>query len=350
MAAVTAVPQTHPFKAISSPGKTLPGTAIQPARSRALTGLNNALFLCRTPLQARICLKIMETERPGSSDVLYFTHDDNESDRLYFARLGQYARHAQYLHVPPQRYSILSDVKAYALADTIFKRSGYDATFLASIDSIFFRSLIKRQTGSALFTFDDGTSNIIQDWYISYHQDNESGRLRLYNTLAGIESRRQIKNRSSKHYTIYKDFKNICPPEKLVYLDVFATTGTHPVNPGTSFFIGQPFHEYLDQGKIARLRRFIENRQINFYVPHPRETQTVTRRIPMLKKNGELAETAIMQASPLGKPIIFAGFSTVLFNIPSDLADKYYLHFEGDDSDREMITLVEKAGCKVLPI
>lgn len=326
------------------------GTAMQPARNRSLTGLSNALFLCRTPLQARICLKIMETERPVSSDVLYFTHDDNESDRLYFARLRQHARHAQYLHVPPQRYSILSDVKAFALADKAFKRAGYDAAFFASIDSIFFRSIIKRQTGAVLHTFDDGTSNIIQDWYISYHQDDEPGRLRLYNALAGVESRRQIKNRSAKHYTIYKDFKNICPPEKLVYLDVFATTGRHPANPGTSFFIGQPFHEYLDQGKIARLRHFIENQQIDFYVAHPRETKTLTANVPMLKKNGELAETAIMQASAHGKPAIFAGFSTVLFNIPSDLADKYYLHFEGDSSDREMIALVAKAGCKVLSI
>ena len=58
-----------------------------------------ALLLCRTPLQARIFLRIAEFEGLRHPDVLYLTQHDSETDLLYFSRLEGIARSAQYLRI-----------------------------------------------------------------------------------------------------------------------------------------------------------------------------------------------------------------------------------------------------------
>ncbi len=310
-----------------------------------------ALFLCRTPLQARICLRIIELEKLEKADVLYFTQDDNESDRLYFSLLKKAAGNTQYLYITHQRFDILNHLKAYLATCKVFKRSHYQTVFLACVDSPYFKAILKQHKAARLCTFDDGTSNIIENWYISYHHDNEPGRLRFYNALAGLDTRGKIKARSARHYSIYKGFKNICPPEKTCFLEIFPSrdepTGS---GPDISFFIGQPFHEYLSPDKMTRLKRFLANHRMDFYVSHPREATPLDTAIPILTKHGELAEVAIMRESPQGKPSIYASFSTVLFNIPKESANKYYLHFGDDDSDQEMLELAVKAGCEVIEI
>lgn len=320
--------------------------------ARVVSGVGSALFLCRTPLQARICLKIIETEHIQGADVFYYTQHDSDADRLYFSRLQKVGNHTQYVHLSNARYGMVNYVIAYFLAHRRFKRFPYKSIYLGSIDAMLFRAFLKCHDEALVYTFDDGTSNIVRNSAISFHAE-DSGRTRLIRNLARLHSRAEIKRKSLRHYTIYRDFENICPPEKTVYLDAFPPVAA----PGAAsrsmrFFIGQPFEEYLNAGQIARLQRFLAAQTFDFYVRHPRENVPVQAGIPFLEKNGELAETAIMSASAGAMPCVYAGFSTVLFNMPSENAHKYYLHFvDKDDGEAmEMLAFARQAGCTVIEL
>lgn len=317
-----------------------------------MSAVDTVLFLCRTPLQARICLKIIETENIQKADVFYYTQHDSESDRLYYSRLQQVGGHTQYVHLSNDRYGVINYIIAYFLADKRFKKLQYKSIYLASIDAMLFRAFLKIHNDAHVFTFDDGTSNIVRNCAISYHAEDR-GRTEVIRRLARMQTRRQIKDKSLRHYSIYKEFENICPPERTVHLDIF------PPSPAAidctrevKFFIGQPFEEYLNEAQIRRLQNFLKTQKFDYYIKHPRENRPAQGGIPFLDKKGELAETAIMAASAGAIPHIYAGFSTVLFNIPSDNARKFYLHFrdKDDDETREMHEFALRAGCSVIEL
>ena len=327
------------------------GEGVAPV-TQMMSSVDTVLFLCRTPLQARICLKIIETENIQKADVFYYTQHDSESDRLYYSRLQQVGGHTQYVHLSNDRYGVINYIIAYFLADKRFKKLQYKSIYLASIDAMLFRAFLKIHNGAHVFTFDDGTSNIVRNCAISYHVEDR-GRTAIIRRLARMQTRRQIKDKSLRHYSIYKEFENICPPERTVHLDIFPPS---PVAVDCTqemrFFIGQPFEEYLNEAQIRRLQAFLKIQKFDYYIKHPRENRPAQAGIPFLDKEGELAETAIMAASAGAVPHIYAGFSTVLFNIPSENARKFYLHFpdKDDDETREMLEFALKAGCHVIEL
>src|SRR5690606_22097855 len=250
------------------------------------------------------------------------------------------------------RYGVINYIIAYFLADKRFKRLNYSCIYLASIDAMLFRAFLKIHADAHVYTFDDGTSNIVRNCNISYHAE-DWGRTEIVRRLARMQTRQQIRDKSLKHYSIYKDFENICPPERMVYLDVFPPLPTAiDATREMKFFIGQPFEEYLNGDQIRRLHRFLDTQDFDYYIKHPRENVPAQTSVPFLDKKGELAETAIMDAAAGAMPLIYAGFSTVLFNIPSENAKKFYLHFPDKDDveGREMLEFALKAGCTVIEI
>ena len=53
--------------------------------------MTSRLFLCRTPLQARLFLEIAQTNHIDNFDVVYVTIENKLVDRAYFDRLGELA-------------------------------------------------------------------------------------------------------------------------------------------------------------------------------------------------------------------------------------------------------------------
>ncbi len=314
-----------------------------------MSNASSSLFLCRTALQARICLRIIETEGIAKPDIFFFTQSDSDTERQYFARLAALGGKSQYLFIKNQRIDLMSHVLGYLRTDSQFtRRNAYGRIFLASINNLIFRAIIKFNPAARVATFDDGTSNIFP--FSLYHRETDYGRSHLYSRLLGLGTLGTMKKRSEKHYSIYEGFTNICPPEKIVPLDIFPpSSDTENSGEAKSFFIGQPFRETLNPAQIARLKAFIESQNIDFYVMHPREAQPLADNIPLLDKQGELAEIAILRASTQGRPTIYSCFSTVIFNIPSKNARKHYLHFPEDDAaSHERLELVRRADCSVL--
>ena len=89
---------------------------------------------------------------------------------------------------------------------------------------------------------------------------------------------------------------------------------------------------------------------MDFYVRHPRETFPLVKSVPILAKEGRIAEEAIFKASAGCRPVIYGHFSTVLINISPRLADKFMILRHNIERDRYYAELGKKAGCAIIYI
>jgi len=161
----------------------------------------------------------------------------------------------------------------------------------------------------------------------------------------------QIRNASQIHYTIYSDIDNIVPRERTEFIDVFDHL-KYEVNPKESvtFFIGQPFSEYLSELEIFRLRRYLNSQKIQYYLMHPREQMALISNAQILDKGGELAEIAIFETARGRRPRIISCFSSVVLNISGDFADKVYLSVARDLMEKRRLELMATMGCEIVQI
>lgn len=311
-------------------------------------GQADSLFLCRTPLQARICLKLLEKEGIESFDVVYFTQNDSDSDRHYFCRMKENGCRAEYIHVQPRSPDILNHLAAILKLQKYKNFDGYRKIFLASLDCILFRYIIKQNSRATLHGFDDGTANITPTSL--YFDDYRYVRARLYGAILGIPSSEKVKDLLVRHYSIYPGFDNVVPEDKIIHLSLFdgsrSTEGQ--LASGFTFFIGQPFQEAYSADALAKLKAWVSTQRVDYYVMHPRESTPLLDHIPVLEKSGQLAEDAIIHAAGGRRPRVLAAYSSVLFNMSSDVADKFYIASDSTDIEAQRIALARRAGCSVV--
>lgn len=309
------------------------------------------LFLCRTPLQARICLGIIDKHSYKEYDILYFTQNDSDSDRQYYHRLRLNARNAAYIYVKQKKIDILNHLFGiWFLQKKNIINAGYGHIYIASIDSFVFRYVITKNPNAILYGFDDGIANITPGDI--YENLNRYKKAIFYSRLLGLPPPENIKQKIVHHFSIYPSFKNIYEANKISFIDIFSGHDNPKKNKhGTvlTFFIGQPFHEYMSNSHIYALKKWLQRQSIDFYVPHPREKAPLIDNT-ILNKAGELAEDAILKAAGNSRPRLLSAYSSVLFNIGSDHADLIYLSFGNDESERKRIELINKTGASIIKI
>jgi hypothetical protein len=298
-------------------------------------------------LQARICLAIVRERALREFDLLYFTQNDNELDRTYFARLATLASRSDYIHVRRRRPDILNHVAAiWRVRSCPFLR-GCSEIYLGSVDSLVFRHILSNNPAAVVHGFDDGAGNISPDTVL--HTDRYR-KAALYGTAFHIPSTQSVKRRISQFFSIYPDFDNIVSRDKITPISLFQQVAYTRDASGPTFFIGQPFTEYLSPTQIQRLQRWLAAQQIDFYVLHPREAKPLISDLLILDKRGELAEDAILAAAKGAKPRIIGSMTSVLFNLSSAAADKVYLSLGSGELEMEYRRLAQKAGAVVLTL
>jgi beta-galactosamide-alpha-2,3-sialyltransferase len=308
------------------------------------------LLLIRTPLQAWLARQVLQAEVIADYDLVYFTHDDSSEDRHYFGELAARANESQYCHVPVWRYDILSHLYALYQTHSWRHRQSPDVVVLASINSLVINALAAVHASSELVTFDDGLANILPRG--TYHCDKSSIRMRLYRSLLGATDLDAIKNRISRHYTIYPDFDNIVEVSHLRYLvgwrrDENQTSAPRNVR---TYFISQPYEETLTFDQVRALEAHLRTIEINCYVRHPRERRVLDIGVPNLDKHGLIAEDAILRHAQ-GQPFHLIGwFSTALFNLSAVAQSSTMLLLHSDPNSHEMASLACRAGCKIVLI
>lgn len=308
------------------------------------------MVLCRTPFQAVIIRHVLKHERVDCYDLVYFTHDNAEEDIHYFNELSATADQAQYLFIERQRFDILNHIKVYRLLKRQIKKKNYTKVLISSFDSLAFRKIAVKNKGAEVISFDDGIGHIVQD--SAYLVDKSSVRIRTYELAFGVPPKKEFIGGIARHYSVYRDFENIMPKNIIRYIDLFDFPKRHLTNKNQiKIFIGQPFDESQDPIFISNLRRYLKQNHFDFYVKHPMESVPLLASIPMLSKEGRIAEEAILNSCGESRPLIVGCFSSVFFNISTDFAEKVII-FSRRNSEKYKYyaELGKKADCRIIYI
>nr|WP_317200232.1 glycosyltransferase family 52 [uncultured Psychrobacter sp.] len=301
------------------------------------------LLIIRTPFQAWLALKVLEKEKTTNFDLLYFTQNDSKEDKYYYSQLALKARNVDYILVKPKKFDILSHVFFRIKVNKWYRDRTYDVVIFASINALVPNSLVAKQRRAKLITFDDGAANIVSKG-IFYNELN-SLRHRIYQLALGTVPLSVIKRRICYHYTMYRSYENIVESERLRYIDYFIESIDNKLSDSKTYFIGAPFKEVMTQKQIDRLENYVKELNVDFYVTHPRERKELNIGAKVLKKNGRIAEEAII-VDAKDHPIILVGwFSSVMLNIGPLCKSKIVLLPKDSSQTPELFKLSKKAGC-----
>jgi beta-galactosamide-alpha-2,3-sialyltransferase len=160
------------------------------------------------------------------------------------------------------------------------KTKRFENIYLASIDSYFCQLIVSNNIKSLVYTFDDGTANIIKN--STYYITEKFSTKQFFYFIAGNRfSKLSIREKSLKHFTIYKNIENISKnKENLSLFNDFDLHSDSILKNNCIVILGTAYHEIAidikDCKKIkGRLTKYVKNNNINaepvFYVPHPRE-------------------------------------------------------------------------------
>lgn len=238
------------------------------------------LFICCTPLQGVIAKRIIETEGLEKSKcvLFFYTSFDNETYRKIFTDLSKLCIESLYYVWKPNFPKYVFDAKRF------FGKYTFKRFYLASIDSIFAQLAMSKNSKPEIYTFDDGSANIIKTSHYYKKQKITFKRL-VFSLMGNRYSTQKIKKKIIKHYTIYPNMDNIVT--NLTYLPLFSNI--YPNFPEISkedtvtqsskciVILGTVYEEiFQDENSIHAIKRFImklSTTQQGYvcYIKHPRE-------------------------------------------------------------------------------
>lgn len=192
--------------------------------------------------------------------------------------------------------------------------------FVANIEKLSVKMILKTKPKAKLYSFDDGSRNIIEcnhKVFCDYHLPQKLHRKYIAKILGTHYKGYSAKQRIIKHYTIYANHQNIVKNTEYIPLFLGERTKLYPNNPkqNIKILIGQP--EILDN--IEELKSLIlktyQKFGINYYFPHPREEYTIEEinyiNTPLI------FEDYFLQNLQVNEIIIYTFCSTVALNMLS---------------------------------
>lgn len=234
---------------------------------------SRSLIMCTTPLQMLIAEKIIELNSDKEFDLLVLSSHDNDKYKHYYDRLKRICINSL-AYVPES--GLNSFIKFITELKKSYLNKKYEGLYLASIDSRYFQYLISKNKSSDIFTFDDGTANII---YSSLYYSNFKTKFlkRIVWRVMGVRvNMSDIKNISLLHYTIYEDIPNIINNTQLITLYKEKSSYLVQTDKIIKIYLGQNLAGISNTASNNDIANVIESLNIDYYYPHPKE-----RRIPI---------------------------------------------------------------------
>lgn len=232
------------------------------------------LFICGTPLQARIAESIIKQKCLVASEcaVFFYTSIENDKYLHYFERLRQICDTA---------HLFIADghtIKSLLQAKKQLKKIHFDTIYLASPISAY--SIIALGLGrhSELYTFDDGTANIFARSSYSKGIALSFKKSIAMKILGSSYTPDRIKGESMGHYTIYPQFKNNIS-DKLIPISLFNPPPAPASALKCSVILGTVFHETFNPFRAQEILKSLcasidATKQEVFFLPHPRDQTT----------------------------------------------------------------------------
>lgn len=311
----------------------------------------SVLVMCRTPLQAFIAKKLIQSENIEIFDVVYFTYEDNPRDRYYFNCLAEFSRESVYICSRYFKKEALNHFFVFYRHLKFRLSSDYNTLILSSIDVFLFRMIVIRYKESNLYTIDDGAANIYKN--SSFYKVKRSRFSSFYEKVLGAFDILELKNRIKLHFSIYNGFDNIVECQKVKYLNPWGCIESLVSEGEVKIFVGQPFDELVSIGvltgdQIFKVEKYLSDLNIDFYLSHPREVKFLNIGATLVSEQIKISEELIFDICGSRKPKIYSLFSSVILNISSSVADKFYISISNEAGEPERLSLVKKMGCKVV--
>ncbi|MED6316139.1 MAG: glycosyltransferase family 52 [Pseudomonadota bacterium] len=229
---------------------------------------NRSLIMCVTPLQMIIAEKIIQLNPKEDFDLLVIALSDNDKYRYYYDRLKSICVRSLY-------YTTEKGIKGFFSYIGKLKKNKlnekYESLYLASIDSRHFQYILSRNKKANIYTFDDGTANIIpQSLYYSNSKPKLFKKI-IWRGFGIKHYMEDVKKLSLLHYTIYKDAPNIIEKTQFIKLYGDFKLSSNPVTKVVKIYLGQPLEEISVDFNSQYVAKIIAKLDMDFYYPHPRE-------------------------------------------------------------------------------
>lgn len=311
---------------------------------------NKSLFVVRSPFQAWLCIRIINSLRLNFYDLLYVTHNDSEEDHFYFSALSKKAEKSEYIFVTPSPFDIFTHLKLRWKARFWFLRSGYDSVYIGSINSHVINSLASRFSDASLYTFDDGAANLVEDG--PYYKSSSSFRWQIYRALFRAQPVEKVREKISRHFTIYRGYKNIVDDSRLFCVEGWSSgsrskTNSRKLGKVKRYFIGAPFHEVMNKVEIDAMVRDLSCIKIDGYIMHPREKEPLPINAPVIDKAGRIAEDIILNECDGYSLELFGYLSSVMLNLRG-FSDKRVVFVPQRNCLSGIVSLAKISDCQVI--
>lgn len=266
------------------------------------------LVVCFTPLQAVLIESLKKNNILGDFDVLYCAPRPTEQYLHYFNRLKDISKECVFYDVNKRFPSYIFSLKS------VFKGRMYRNVFFANVDNIYIHFVLSFVSFEKIFTFDDGTANIIMS--SSFYEDKLPLSKKLLYRLFGRKfNLNKIKSIIDKHYTIYKGYSNLIKNTEYISLDLpFAdkiNSSTKKIS-NVNVFLGSVFNDLTDEpyALVSRIEAFISGLDGDvYYIQHPREFGLFFNNLKRLE-GFEIAEEKIIKLLVNAEKINLYGFNS----------------------------------------
>lgn len=280
---------------------------------------NKKLFICCTPLQGLIAERIIVAEGLSKEDciIFFYTSYDNSVYRAYFNRINELCSDGLFYLWKNNFPQYICDIKEF------FGKYVFDSYYFASVDSIFvhFALSISSQPFN-VFTFDDGTANLIQSG--NYFKKKKFSFKRLIFFVMGNRfDNLRIRKISKKHYTIFPEYMCLSNNPKKVNIFNFSESSRCSSEKSCTVILGTVYSEiFRDKEHIAFVKQSIAHiiHRLSgkiFYMPHPRESNWSVTGVNQIQVD-KIAEEVIFELLASYKFVNVISFgSTAQLNLAS---------------------------------
>lgn len=269
------------------------------------------LIICHTPLQCLIAQHIIQQFPKQEFDLFMFGFTDTPKVQHYFKQTAALCSKSEFILFHYQRPLLYFS----QLRQLTQRQQTYQNVFVASFDSWPVHALLSGTHYQHLFTFDDGTANILPQSFL-YRTQKPSLPKRMIRYFCGIRVHQlQLRQQSEGHYTLYPEHSNITQP--LIPVRLFQPTHTLPTSSHASIriLLGQPFLE-TEQENIHFFQNLIQQLNIDYYCPHPRESYRIDN-IPYLQTDLIIEDYLLqhLRQHPNQTIYLYTLFSTAALNL-----------------------------------
>jgi len=278
--------------------------------------MEKILFICATPLQLLIASQILKKNRykRNNCHLLYVVHSNNNKHNYYFNKFSNLFFKSILLEYDG------NPIKAMHYLRTQGLHRFYNSIYLATISFRFFQFLLSKTTHQTLNTFDDGTANILPSstFYVDELGLKRKIKDEIYKLIGNRHPTAYIKEKTVRHYTIYKNTLNIVSSP--VFLELFDNESMNPSlskkSEHATVFLGSCIDSIIANEKhrdklISRLKYFLLNppHQTLYYLPHPLDEKMD---IPFLEASEThlIAEDFIKNLLTKYEIVLLIGFSS----------------------------------------